>query len=204
MPGGGRAVLGIAGAPGAGKSTLAEALVEQVSIERGPQWVAHVPMDGFHLADVQLERLGLLSKKGAPETFDAGGYAALLHRLHTETYRPVYAPGFDRTLEQPLAGAMVVPPGARLVVTEGNYVLLPTPEWREARAQIDEVWLVDLDDAVRRERLVARHVLFGKDADEAAEWVARVDEANAELVATTRGPADRVVLHDANGWSFAA
>ena len=202
VPDRGRAVLGIAGVPGAGKTTLAEELVHAITRDRGRGWVAHVPMDGFHLADVQLDRLGVRQRKGAPETFDAGGYAALLRRLHTETDRPVYAPGFERTLEQPIAGAMVVEPGARLVISEGNYLLLRDPAWREARAAMDAVWLVDGDDEVRVGRLVARHERFGKARGAAASWVARVDEANAALIRAESDPPDRVVHNSAEGWRF--
>jgi pantothenate kinase len=203
VPDGGRAVLGIVGVPGAGKTTLAEAVVARVADQRGAGFVAHVPMDGFHLADVQLERLGLRDRKGAPETFDATGYAALLRRLHTDTGRPVYAPGFERTLEQPIAGAMVVPPSARLVVTEGNYLLLSDPDWREARSAVDAVWWVDTDDATRLERLIARHVEFGKAPDVAAAWVASVDEKNTELIRTRSDAPDRVVVETPDGWGFA-
>ncbi|PKW27702.1 nucleoside/nucleotide kinase family protein [Phycicoccus duodecadis] len=198
--GGGRALLGVCGVPGAGKSTLAEALVAELARRHGPGFVAHVPMDGYHLADVQLERLGLRDRKGAPETFDALGYAALLRRLREDVERDVYAPDFERTLEQPIAGAMVVPGGSRLVVTEGNYLLLDDPGWREARAALDAVWFVDGDDEVRRSRLVARHVAFGKTPEAAAAWVSAVDEPNAAMVRAGRGAADRVVLVADDGW----
>ena len=198
-----RAVLGIAGAPGAGKSTLAEALVAEVARTRGAGWVAHVPMDGFHLADAQLARLGALARKGAPDTFDADGYAALLRRLVAEPDSWVYAPGFERTLEQPIAAAMVVPPTARLVVTEGNYLLLPEPRWAAARAATDAVWFVTGDDEVRRGRLVSRHVAFGKGPEAAAVWVERSDEANARLVAASVQSADRLVVNAPEGWRFA-
>ena len=197
-----RAVLGIAGAPGAGKSTLAEALVEGVAAREGADWVAHVPMDGFHLADAQLDRLGSRSRKGAPDTFDADGYAHLLHRIAAEPDSWVYAPGFDRTLEQPLAAAMVVPPSARLVVSEGNYLLLAEERWERARAQLDEVWFVTGDDDVRRSRLVGRHVTFGKEPDAAEAWVAASDEANAALVGATHDRAGRFVVNGPDGWSF--
>ena len=198
-----RGGLGIAGAPGAGKSTLAEALVRGVGDAHGDDWVAHVPMDGFHLADAQLGRLGALSRKGAPDTFDADGYAHLLHRVVTEPESWVYAPGFDRTLEQPLAAAMVVPPSARLVVTEGNYLLLPEPRWERARAQLAEVWFVAGDDDARRSRLVERHVTFGKSPAAAVAWVEQSDEANAVAVAATADRADRVVLNGPTGWVLA-
>ena len=196
-----RVVLGIAGAPGAGKSTLAEALVEAVASREGDGWVAHVPMDGFHLADAQLDRLGLRSRKGAPDTFDADGYAALLRRLVEQPDTWVYAPGFERTLEQPVAAAVVVPPTARLVVTEGNYLLLPEERWERARAQLAEVWLVSGDDDLRRSRLLERHVRFGKAPAEAEAWVAGNDDVNAALVLAT-GDADRVVLNGPDGWSL--
>ena len=198
-----RAVLGIAGAPGAGKSTLAEALVDGVAEREGPDWVAHVPMDGFHLADAQLDRLRSRSRKGAPDTFDADGYAHLLHRVVAEPDSWVYAPGFDRTLEQPLAAALVIPPSARLVVTEGNYLLLGEERWERARAQLTEAWFVTVDDEdVRRSRLVGRHVTFGKEPEAAEAWVASSDEANAALVAATRDRADRCVVNGPDGWYF--
>lgn len=200
--GDGRALLGVAGVPGAGKSTLAEALVAELARRHGDGWVAQVPMDGYHLADVQLERLGLRDRKGAPATFDALGYAALLRRLREDPERDVYAPGFERVLEQPIAGAVVVRGGTRLVVTEGNYLLLEG-DWREARDALDAVWFVDGDDEVRRRRLLARHVEFGKTAEEAAAWVAAVDDRNAELVRERAGAADRVVLVTDGGWELA-
>jgi pantothenate kinase len=183
-------MIGIAGAPGAGKSAYAERLLA-ASIRDGVR-AAYVPMDGFHLADAALAMQGTLDRKGAPETFDAWGYAALLERVRGAEHT-VWAPGFDRDLEQPLAGAIAVPADADLVVTEGNYLLLDRPEWRAARAALDEVWFLDCPDDVRRSRLLARHVAFGKSASQAEAWVARVDDANAALVARTRQYADRVV-----------
>ncbi|MFJ8630668.1 nucleoside/nucleotide kinase family protein [Streptomyces sp. NPDC093568] len=188
-----RAVLGITGSPGAGKTTLAERLVRELN-GAGEPWVAHVPMDGFHLADVELERLGRRDRKGAPDTFDAAGYSALLRRLHEETDGGiVYAPGFERVLEQPIAGAVPVEPTARLVVTEGNYLLLDTGAWAGVRPQLDEVWFCEPAEPERLRRLIARHEEFGKSHEEAVAWVLRSDERNAELVAATRDRADLVV-----------
>jgi len=188
-----RALLGIAGSPGAGKTTLAESLVRELN-GTGEPWVAHVPMDGFHLADVELDRLGRRDRKGAPDTFDAAGYAALLERLRGEPGGEiVYAPGFERVLEQPIAGAVPVPPTARLVVTEGNYLLLGTGAWTRVRDRLDEVWFCELDEPERLRRLVARHERFGKDHDAAVAWVMRSDQRNADLVAATRDRADLIV-----------
>ncbi|WP_428954061.1 nucleoside/nucleotide kinase family protein [Streptomyces sp. cg35] len=189
-----RRVLGVAGPPGAGKSTLAEALVRALD-----GVAALVPMDGFHLADAELARLGRADRKGAPDTFDAYGYAALLARLrapeHGET---VYAPSFERAWEQPVAGALPVPPDVPLIVTEGNYLLLDEEPWSTAvRPLLDEVWWVAVDDGVRVERLVARHVAFGKSPSFARDWVLRSDEANARRVAPGRDRADLVVDLDA-------
>ncbi|MEU5892370.1 nucleoside/nucleotide kinase family protein [Streptomyces sp. NPDC047461] len=190
-----RAILGIAGSPGAGKTTLAQMLVRELNAGAEP-WVAHVPMDGFHLADVELDRLGLGDRKGAPDTFDAAGYAALLRRLRAEDEEDgaiVYAPGFERVLEQPIAAAVPVPPTARLVVTEGNYLLLDTGAWVRVRQQLDEVWFCELDEQERIRRLVARHERFGKEHDEAVTWVRGTDQRNADLVTATRDRADLVV-----------
>ncbi len=186
-----RRIVGVTGAPGVGKTTYAAALVADAIATAVP--AVAVPMDGFHLADVTLAALGRLDRKGAPDTFDAWGYAALLARLRAETGHVVYGPGFERDLEQPIAGAVAVPPDTELVVTEGNYLLLDRPEWRAVRATLDEVVFLETDEALRRARLVARHVAFGKSPAEAEAWVARVDDANARLVAATRERADRVV-----------
>lgn len=187
-----RALLGIAGSPGAGKTTLAERLVRALGDGAEP-WAAHVPMDGFHLADAELRRLGRLDRKGAPDTFDAAGYAALLRRLREDEDEVVYAPGFERVLEQPLAGAVPVPRAARLIVTEGNYLLLDDGDWARVRPRLDEVWFCETDEEERVRRLVARHEEFGKAHGEAVAWAGGTDQRNADLVATTRHRADLVV-----------
>jgi pantothenate kinase len=156
-------------------------------------WVANVPMDGFHLADEALVRLGRRGRKGAIDTFDGDGYLALLQRIRSETDRTVYAPAFERVIEQPIAGSIAIEPTIGLVVTEGNYLLAEAAPWPSVRTAIDEVWYCEADDALRVERLVARHVEFGKPEAAARRWVERVDEANTRLVVATRGSADLVI-----------
>ncbi|MBS42687.1 MAG: nucleoside/nucleotide kinase family protein [Nocardioides sp.] len=195
----GRHVLGVCGTPGAGKTTLAVQLARALAAGPVPPgcdegWVAHVPMDGYHLADVELERVGRRDAKGAPDTFDSDGFAALLERWHAALPgEVVYAPMFERDIEQPIAGAIPVRSDVRLVVTEGNYLLLDGPGWERARGSMDEVWFCDVPDDERRERLVERHVRFGKTPQEAADWVRSVDEPNARMVLATAVRADLMV-----------
>jgi pantothenate kinase len=184
----GRGILGISGAPGAGKSTLAADLAAAV----GPSAVV-VPMDGFHLHDAELARLGLSRRKGAPETFDVAGYVALLRRLRSETDHVVYAPEFDRSREESVAGAIAVRPAHRLVVTEGNYLLLDEPGWSDVLPLLDEAWFVEGDEEQRLARLVRRHVEHGKPPALAQRWATESDQANADIVARTRQAADVLV-----------
>lgn len=186
----GRRLLGLAGPPGAGKSTLAAAVVGAL----GDRAVL-VPMDGFHLAQAELERLGRADRKGAPDTFDAVGFVALLGRLRAQGPGDpvVYAPRFDRHLEEPIAGAIGVAAAVRLVVVEGNYLLHDEGAWAGVGPLLDDVWYLDLPDEVRVARLVARHVAHGRAPDAAREWVLRSDEANARLVERGRDRAGLVV-----------
>jgi pantothenate kinase len=184
-----RTMIGLTGAPGAGKSTTCAALIRALA----PDAVL-VPMDGFHLANAELERLGRRDRKGAPDTFDAAGYVNLLQRIRARADDPVYAPEFDRSIEEAVAGAVRVDPATPVVLTEGNYLLLDEHPWSGVRTVLDEVWYVDADPDLRVERLIRRHVQFGKSPERAREWVLRSDEANAALVVPGRARADVVVM----------
>ncbi|MER7010164.1 nucleoside/nucleotide kinase family protein [Saccharopolyspora sp. NPDC000359] len=185
-----RRVLGITGAPGAGKGTVAAKVLQEI----GDAAVV-VPMDGFHLANAQLRRLGRQDRKGAPDTFDAAGYVALLRRIRAAE-ETVYAPEFHREVEESYAAEIAVPPDVPLVITEGNYLLLDTPPWSAVRDLLDECWFLAPDDEARVRRLIDRHVAHGRTPAEAAEWVRRSDEANAARIAPTRARADLVVFGD--------
>lgn len=189
--GGDRLLLGLAGPPGVGKSTVAAALVDGYTTAAGPGSAVAVSLDGFHLRQAELARRGLAHVKGAPETFDAEGFVALLRRLR-EDRRTVSAPVFDRDLEEPVPDGVRVLPRHRLVVVEGNYLLLDGP-WRPVRGLLDVVWHLHLPDRVRVPGLVARHVAHGRAPEAAREWVHRSDEANARLVADASRHADASV-----------
>lgn len=183
-----RCILGIAGAPGSGKSTLAAALGDALG-ER----TRVVGMDGFHLAHRELVRLGRVNRKGAPDTFDASGFVALLVRLRDNTDEVVYAPRFDRALEDPVACAVPVPRDVSLVVVEGNYLLLDDEPWRAVRALLDQCWYLDPGERIRRDRLIARHEAYGRSPAEARNHALGSDERNARLIARSRHRADVIV-----------
>ncbi|HEY3533963.1 MAG TPA: nucleoside/nucleotide kinase family protein [Pedococcus sp.] len=190
-----RRVLGVAGPPGAGKTTLVEALLAAAAADRRLTGrLAHVPMDGFHLSNAALEELDLRGRKGAPDTFDTASYAAVLAAVRDSPRRVVTAPAFDHAVGEPTVDALVVPVAADVVVTEGNYLLLDEPAWQPVRATLDEVWFCALADEVRRARLVQRHVAAGRDPHDAKAWVERSDEANARLVSATAARADLALL----------
>jgi pantothenate kinase len=189
---GGRALLGITGPPGAGKSWLAARLQRDVEARHGPGTAVVVPMDGFHLANEVLVALARRDRKGAPDTFDVGGLAVVLERLVRRDEPVVRAPRFDRECEETVPDAIGVPLSTRLVIVEGNYLLLDEQPWRRVRASLDEVWYVDTPHDVCIERLRRRQrETYGDDGD---RWVERVDRPNMTVVAATRHRADRFVL----------
>lgn len=193
--GGERVLIGIAGCPGAGKSTAAAWLAR--SLDPEGRRAVQVPMDGFHLANAELVRLGRRGRKGAIDTFDGEGYRALLERIAVERDTVVYAPEFDRRVGEPVAGSIAVPPEAETVVTEGNYLLDAEGPWPAVRAALTEVWYCETPEELRLKRLIARHERFGKTPEHARAWVAEVDERNAERIRAAKHRADLLIDFEA-------
>jgi len=187
----GRTMVGICGPPAAGKSTLAAALTEELN-ERQSLPAVTVPMDGFHLSNVELARLGLTDRKGAPATFDAAGFVHLLRRLRAGE-ELVYAPDYSRVLHESIGGVIPVRSDVRVIVVEGNYLLLDSPPWTEVPGLLDVVAYLDAPDGIRQERLVERQLDRGLDRAAAHVWVEESDERNAALIKTTRSRADLVL-----------
>jgi len=184
-----RVLIGVIGKPGAGKSTLTSYLINNLK----PGLTALVPMDGYHLSNKQLQRLNLSDSKGAFNTFDSDGFVSLLRRINLDTEKDIYYPIFYREIEESYSADGVVLKNTRLVITEGNYLLLEKGGWESVKKELSEVWYVKVNDELRLERLAKRHEMFGKDPQAAHEWAHGSDEINAELVQTTVASADVII-----------
>lgn len=184
----GRAVVGIAGPPGVGKSTVAASLAEALG-----RTAVVLPLDGFHFTQAEIAGTPLAATRGAPDTFDAAAYLDCLARVRADPRATVRAPGFSRTIEDPVPDAITIGPEADIVITEGNYLLLADQPWPSIRRCLDECWYLENDDEVRRRRLVARHIEAGKEPRHAHDWTHGTDEANARLIRLGRDRADLVI-----------
>ncbi len=192
IPSAGRGILGLVGPPGSGKSTLARRLVRHVNLRYGHGIAAYVPLDGFHLSNVQLEHLGYRSRKGAVFTFDVWGYVALLRRLLVEMDHPIYVADYDRDLHEPVGARHVVEPRARLVITEGNYLASTMPGWNEIADVVAQLWYVEAAADLRESRLMRRHSRNG--GEDTARWrVTYNDRVNAAAVEQDRQRCHRTV-----------
>jgi pantothenate kinase len=187
-----RYLIGIVGKPGAGKSTLSAYLLEQLHSSE----VTVVPMDGYHLSNAVLQELGRADRKGAPDTFDVAGFASLLQRIRNEKSADVYYPVFDRSIEESIAAQGVVTKETKVVIVEGNYLLHDSGGWEEIAELLDELWFIDVDDEKRLERLIARHIAYGKSPADAQSWSRGSDEVNARTIATGRSRAHAVIALD--------
>lgn len=188
-----RSMLGITGGPGAGKSTFADALCRELETLLGPETALVVPMDGFHKTNRELHALGMWERKGDAETFDATGFVELLTRLRHEPHQVTAAPLFDRVTDEPVAGALVIRPAHRLLIVEGNYLLLPTAPWSEIPALLDDVWYLDAPEEIVYGRLEARHLRRGLSGDALSRKISSSDLRNARQVARTRHLASRIL-----------
>ena len=187
-----RALVGIVGKPGAGKSTLSAYLLEELKSSE----VTVVPMDGYHLSNAVLQELGRADRKGAPDTFDVAGFASLLQRIRSEKSVDIYYPVFDRSIEESIAAQGVVTQETKIVIVEGNYLLHDTGGWEAIADLLDEIWFIDVDDEKRLERLIARHIAYGKSPEDAQSWSRGSDEVNARTIAAGSSRAHAVITLD--------
>lgn len=191
-----RTIIGLTGSPGSGKTTIAKLLVHAINAQLGAgnaHYAVHLPMDGFHLANDTLHKLGIHHRKGAIDTFDGWGYLALLNRIQNETSHVVYAPEFDRNFEEGIAGHIEIHPETRLVITEGNYLLIDREPWASTREVAAEIWFCATPEAERVRRLISRHQQFGMEHEPAEQWAINVDGANAKIIEPTKARADLII-----------
>ncbi len=184
-----RRIVGIVGLPGAGKSTLTAFLQQKFADS-----VAVLPMDAYHLSNMQLKKLARLDRKGAPDTFDVAGFKAMLHRIRTDKADEIlYAPAFHREIEESIAAEIAIPAHVRLIITEGNYLLYEQHGWQEIRPLLDQSWFIEVDEKQRLSQLLQRHLRYGRTEEEAKAWITTTDQPNAALIAATAIWADKRV-----------
>jgi pantothenate kinase len=189
-----RVILGITGPPGSGKSALAQSLVVEINRRQGEPFARTVPADGYHLYNKRLDELGVRRFKGAPYTFDVAAYVAKLQELREGGIQPAWCPRYDRyVIHDPVEDAIEIPAGTRIVVTEGNYLLLDDCGWGQVRQLLDAVWYVDVSKQVAEPRLLARHRRSGNDEATARWRVNENDLVNFDLVESCRGRANRFI-----------
>ncbi|NVO24995.1 nucleoside triphosphate hydrolase [Donghicola mangrovi] len=195
MSGAGRKFIGIAGAPGSGKSTTVERLLEALEADH-PGQVAILPMDGFHYDDAVLHQMGRRPWKGAPDTFDVGGLVSVLRRLKDGSETRVAVPVFDRVLEISRGSARIIPDDVKLILVEGNYVLLDRAPWDALDGMFDLTVMIDVPEDELRRRLRARWEHFGLTEDQIAHKLDGNDLPNGRDVIQGSRPADIIYRQD--------
>ncbi|MFC4224670.1 nucleoside/nucleotide kinase family protein [Lysinibacter cavernae] len=193
----GRSILGITGAPGAGKTTLAEALHHELTADGQSARCALFSMDGFHFANAVLRARGIRDRKGAVDTFDVEGFVSLLRAVQDQPGADgpssIFAPEFDRALDESIGSAIEIRKQTPLIIVEGNYLLHDADGWERVATFLTESWFVAPAEALRKERLINRHETFGLSPEAAEDWALGTDQRNADLVATTRPRATLVL-----------
>ena len=184
-----RFILGIVGKPGVGKSTFTDFLREHLSQDL----LAILPMDGFHMSNEELLELGRRDRKGAPDTFDVRNFTQTLAAIKVSDGADIKFPVFKREIEASIPDAGLIPAQAKLVIVEGNYLLHDQSGWEQVGSFLDEAWYLHVDDELRMQRLIARHIAFGKTLEDAKDWSEGTDEANARVIDKSESKADFVV-----------
>jgi pantothenate kinase len=184
-----RFILGIVGKPGVGKSTFTDFLREHLSQDL----LAILPMDGFHMSNEELLELGRRDRKGAPDTFDVASFTQTLAAIKVSDGEDIKFPIFKREIEASIPDAGVIPAKATLIIVEGNYLLHDQSGWEQVGGYLDESWYLQVDDELRMQRLIARHIAFGKSPEDAKDWSEGTDEANARVIDKSESKADFVV-----------
>lgn len=189
-----RFLLGITGIPGAGKSTLANSLMKNINEILHKEIAIVVPMDGFHYHNDILVTKGLLAVKGSFKTFDSEKFVALIKKIASEKVEKIYCPAYDRNLHNPVDDSILIESKHKIIIVEGNYLLLDTCPWKELVDLFDESWFIDTPQAISKERLINRHIVTGRSASEAFHKVNSTDTPNAELILQTRYRANKIIM----------
>jgi len=184
-----RSIIGIVGKPGAGKSTI----VLEIEKRFQPNEVAIIPMDGYHLSNEALIALGRRDRKGAPDTFDTQSFISLITEVKSSPQVDHRFPIFHREIEASIEDEGIVPSLAKVIVIEGNYLFSDEHNWSEVFALLDHTWFIEIDEEIRMQRLIARHIKYGKTPEEAEEWSRGSDEANARFITLTKDRAENII-----------